>query len=107
MGGTGGVTIVQVPDEYEGPIPSRFEGDGPPELEQTEIPGLLAAPGLDRNLYFHEPEDLWYRYTYRRWYQAFRWNGNWFVLEQTPLILNKVEIVVPDKLPTLPEYEEP
>ena len=45
--------------------------------------------------------------TYRRWYQAFRWNGNWFILEDIPPLIQERTPPPPeeDELPTLPEYE--
>lgn len=106
LGATGGLTVTQVPDEYEGPIPDPFSGDAPPALEPTPYEGLLRAPSLGSDVYYHEPTDLWYRYTFRRWYQAFRWDGAWFVLPETPTILVDVETSPAEPLPTLPEYED-
>lgn len=86
-------------------VPKPFEGEEPPPLEATQKAGLFHAPSLGPNVYYFEPDDLWYRFGYRRWYQAFRWNGNWFILEDEPMILRDVKLVIP-KLPTLPEYED-
>jgi hypothetical protein len=55
-----------------------------PKLEPTGVEGLLAAPALDPTLVYYEPEELWYRYAYKRWYQAFRWDGNWFIPDDVP-----------------------
>jgi hypothetical protein len=55
-----------------------------PKLEPTGVEGLLAAPALDPTLYYYEPDELWYRYAYKRWYQAFRWDGNWFIPDDVP-----------------------
>ncbi len=99
----GAVTVTQPPPSYEPPIPERFRGEGPPELRNTDAPGLLRAPSVDRDLYYFRPDDLWYRFAYNRWYQAFSWNGNWFVPEQVPEVLKGRE---PKRtLPTLPELE--
>ncbi len=107
-GAQGGITITGPPPITEGPIPSPFEAEEPPALEPTDTPDLFSAPSLGPNVYFHESDKLWYRYAYRRWYQAFRWNGNWFVLEEPPEILSERELVKPKRedLPTLPEYED-
>lgn len=100
-----GVTITQPPPIKQRPIPDAFEGEEAPKLEATDRPGLFRAPELAENVWFHEPSDLWYRYTYRGWYQAFRWNGNWFIIEEPPEVLADVELVVPT-LPELPELPE-
>lgn len=92
-------------DRDEAPIPSPFEGSEAPPLEPTAHPGLQKAPSLGPNVYFHPAEDLWYRWAYRRWYQAFRWDGNWFVLMETPSILADVELEKVE-LPTLKGLEE-
>ena len=104
VGGTGGITTTPTRASNEGPIPDPLSGDGPPALEETDEPGLLAAPSLDANLYYHQPSELWYRHTFRRWYQAFRWNGNWFLVDEVPEFLADRSIA-PEELPTLPEYE--
>ena len=87
------------------PIPDVFSGDSQPALEATGIEGLLAARSLGPNVYFHAGDDLWYRRAYRRWYQAFRWNGNWFLVAETPEFLEgiKIEKVA---LPELPDLED-
>jgi hypothetical protein len=72
------------------PIPKMFTGDTEPILEPTGIEGLLAARSLGPNVYYHG--DLWYRRAFRRWYQAFRWNGNWFLLNETPDFLDGIAI---------------
>jgi hypothetical protein len=107
VGAAGGLTMTPIPDEYEGPIPDPFTGSEPPALEPTRHAGLKKAPSLGPDVYYDEPTELWYRYEFRRWYQAFRWNGNWFVLQETPEALASVEISPEQPLPTLPEYEEP
>ena len=102
-----GVVVTRPPPVKQPPVPSPFEGSEPPALESTETPGLLRAAALGEHVYFYEPEELWYRHAYRRWYQAFRWNGNWFILEETPELLAERTPEAPtlDELPTLPEYE--
>lgn len=96
------VTVTQPPPIKQPPIPGSFEGDAAPGLEATDRPGVFSAPELGPNVWFHEPADLWYRHAYRRWYQAFRWNGNWFVLDEPPKVLADIKVVVPE-LPELPE----
>jgi len=109
--GNFGVTITQPPAVRQPPIPEAFSGDAAPALEATDWPGLFRAPRLGPNVWFHEPGDLWYRYAYHRWYQAFRWNGNWFIVAETPAVLVGREIervALPElpELPTLPEVPE-
>lgn len=100
-----GITATPPPEVKQPPIPSPFRGEEQPVLERTDKQGLFSAPELAPNVYFYEAEDLWYRYAYRRWYQAFRWNGSWFILEEPPEILadHKLE---KRELPTIPEYED-
>jgi len=103
----GGVQITRGPptDRDEAPIPSPFEGDQTPALEPTSYVGLQKAPALGPNVYFHQAENLWYRWAYRRWYQAFRWDGNWFVLMEAPDVLAEVPLEKV-KLPTLEDLKE-
>ncbi len=100
------ITATPTPEPKQPPIPSPFSGEEEPVLEATDKDGLHMAPGLAPNVYFYEPEDVWYRYAYRRWYQAFRWNGSWFILDEPPDVLadRKLE---KRELPTIPEYENP
>ena len=102
-----GLQVKQGPpaDRPEVPIPAVFRSEEPPDLEPCPYPGLQRAPSLGPNIYFQESENLWYRRAYRRWYQAFRWNGNWFVLMETPAILADVPIEKV-RLPTLEDLEE-
>jgi hypothetical protein len=78
-----GITIQQQPLPAEPPAPERLKGDAPPPLEPFSVAGLfrvLAEP----DLYYFEPEDLWYRYWRGAWYQAFFWDGAWFPAESAP-----------------------
>jgi hypothetical protein len=68
----------------EAPVPPAFEGDADPPLEPLAAEGLFVAPTVDRQLYYYEPDDLWYRYWRDSWYQAFRWNGAWFPPRSVP-----------------------
>ncbi len=103
-----GITTTVQPESTEGPIPTRFQSDEPPALAASDVEGLFRAPSLGPNVYFHEPPNLWYRRAYRRWYQAFRWNGNWFILAETPEILvgRKIEKVELPELPDLPDLPD-
>ncbi len=114
-----GITTTVQPESREGPIPPPFQSDEAPALAASNVEGLFRAPSLGPNVYFHEPAQLWYRRAYRRWYQAFRWNGNWFILAKTPQILvgREIEKVVlpelpddpgddPRELPELPELPD-
>ena len=108
---SGSITTTTTPESREGPIPPPFKGDEPPVLEATDAEGLMKAPALGPNVYYHDPADLWYRRAYRRWYQAFRWNGNWFILPETPAVLvgreiEKVELPDLEDLPPLPQIED-
>jgi len=109
---SGAITTTTLPESREGPIPARFEAEAPPVLEPTDVEGLMKVSGLGPNVYYHDPADLWYRRAYRRWYQAFRWDGNWFILPETPVVLVGREIekvALPDlgDVPPLPEIEDP
>ncbi|MBW2281060.1 MAG: hypothetical protein JRG82_09980 [Deltaproteobacteria bacterium] len=108
---SGAITTTTLPESREGPIPARFQGSEPPVLDATDVPGLMKASGLGPNVYYHDPADLWYRRAYRRWYQAFRWDGNWFILSGTPAVLvgreiEKVELPDLEDLPPLPDVED-
>ncbi len=87
VGMNAGMSVTGPPEVRQPPVPAPFDAEGPPTLEPTDTPGLSSAPSLAPNLYYYEPDDAWYRYAYRRWYQAFRWNGNWFILDAAPEIL--------------------
>jgi hypothetical protein len=101
----GGIAVTPPPVRNEPPIPERLEAETAPALVETDAPGLLRASSVDLDLYYYRPDDLWYRFAYNRWYQAFSWNGNWFVPERVPEALIGRE---PKRtLPTLPELEEP
>jgi hypothetical protein len=92
------IQVVQTAPEMEpepqtpAPLVSMEE----PKLVATGVPGLMAAPALDPTLYYYEPDELWYRYAYRRWFQAFRWDGSWFVPEKVPDV---VKARVPEETP--------
>jgi hypothetical protein len=101
----GAVTVTAPPPRYEPPVPERFGGKAAPLLLETDAPGLLRAPSVDEHLYYYRPDDLWYRFAFNRWYQAFAWNGNWFVPEKVPDVLRGRE---PRRsFPTLPGLEAP
>ena len=99
-----GLSIVMqpAPAVKQPPIPSTFEGDGDPTLEKTDQAGLFYVPELGPNVYFYKSDDLWYRYAYHRWYQAFRWDGNWFILQDPPEVLAKRKLIRRE-LPELPD----
>ena len=85
MPGSFGVWIEPPPAlPPEPPLPARFEGAEPPQLEPTEFPGLAAAPSVDPTLYYYEPFERWYRHAFNRWYEAFAWDGHWFPPERVP-----------------------
>ena len=98
LAGTACIQVVQTAPEMEpepqtpDPLVSMEE----PKLVPTDAPGLFAAPAIDPTLYYYEPDELWYRYSYRRWFQAFRWDGSWFVPEKVPDV---VKARVPEETP--------
>jgi hypothetical protein len=98
LAGAACIQVVQTaPDmEPEPQTPDPLVSMEPPKLVPTEAPGLFAAPALDPTLYYYEPDELWYRYSYRRWFQAFRWDGAWFVPERVPDV---VKARVPEETP--------
>lgn len=84
-----GVTITTPPPVREPPLPPRLAGETMPELVPTDRPGLLVAPSVKVPLFYYEPDELWYRFWRRRWYQAFSWNGAWFEPDRVPPPLRK------------------
>jgi hypothetical protein len=83
----------------EPPLPPPFEGAAAPPLEATAVRGILVAPPEYENLYYSETDELWYRYWRTRWYQAFRWNGNWFPPEDVPPPLRAGPLEPPSRTP--------
>ncbi len=82
--------------EIEVRTPNPFTQESQGKLEATDTKGLFKAPELDKNCYYYEPKKEWYRFSYNRWFQAFRWDGYWFELrdEDVPKFLrNRVPIV--------------
>ena len=98
------IQVVQTapPMEPEPRTPDPLVSLEEPKLEPTEVEGLFAAPGLAESLFYYEPQELWYRYEYRRWFQAFRWDGYWFVPEKVPEVL---KAMVPAETPQTPQHE--
>lgn len=84
------VQVVALPPQPEdAPKLEVFTGEEPPQLEPTDVPGLLAAPELGPTVYYYEPEEYWCRFAKNRWYMAFAWDGNWFDLpdKEIPAVL--------------------
>ena len=95
---TGCIQIVKTGGEPELEVrtPNPFTTESQGKLEPTEFKGLFKAPELDKNCYYYEPKKEWYRFSYNRWFQAFRWDGYWFELrdEDVPKFLQgRVPIV--------------
>jgi hypothetical protein len=92
------IQVVQTapPQEPEPRTPEPFVSMEEPKLVPTEVPGLFAVPSLDATVYYYKPEELWYRYAYRSWYQAFRWDGAWFIPGKLPDV---VKARVPQETP--------
>jgi hypothetical protein len=95
---SGCVQVVQTQTEPEievrAPLPFTKENYG--TLEPTDVKGLFKAPDLDKTCYFYEPKKEWYRFSFNRWFQAFRWDGSWFELreEDVPKFLRgRVQLV--------------
>ena len=80
---------IEPPPEFppEPPVPEAFTGEAAPDLVPAGMEGLSRAPSVDPHLYYYAPEDLWYRYWKKSWYQAFRWNGAWFPPSSVPAAL--------------------
>jgi len=78
----GCIQVVQLPgiEEKEVRTPKPFLAMEDPQLEATDYPGLFRAPSLDASCYFYKPDKYWFRFTYNKWFQAFRWDGAWFEL---------------------------
>ena len=75
------VQVVQrPPEEPPPPTPDPYLAAGPGELVATDHPGLFQAPELGRTCYTYEPKREWYRFAYNHWYQAFRWDGDWYLV---------------------------
>lgn len=84
------VGVVQLPPQPpDAPRLDVFSGQAPPELQTTDVPGLLAAPELGPTVYYYEPGEYWCRFARNRWYMAFSWDGNWFDLpdDELPTVL--------------------
>ncbi len=77
--------IALPPPPPDAPKLETFQGDGPPPLEPTDVPGLLAAPSLGRTVYYYEAQEYWCRFARNRWYMAFDWDGNWFDIPDAEL----------------------
>lgn len=87
---TGGIWVVEEPPPPPEPrVPPRIEANGPPELVPTDRAGLLQARVGPIELYYYEPDGLWYRRDGRRWFQAFRWDGYWFPPARLPEVLGE------------------
>jgi hypothetical protein len=75
------VQVVQrAPDAPPPRTPDPYLAEAPGDLVPTDHPGLFQAPELGRTCYTYEPDRSWYRFAYSNWYQAFRWDGEWFLL---------------------------
>jgi hypothetical protein len=110
--GAGCIQIVQQPTEPEIEVrtPKPFTSENHGKLEPTELKGLFQVPELDKACYYYEPKKEWYRFSYNRWFQAFRWDGAWFELrdEDVPKFLQgRVQIVEgPTKKKRLEELDK-
>ena len=94
----GCIQVVQTapPMEPEPQTPDPLVSLEDPKLQPTATEGLFAVPGLKENVFYYEPNELWYRYEYRKWFQAFRWDGYWFVPDKVP---DAVKAQVPEETP--------
>ncbi len=75
------------PERREPPAPKPFKAEAAPALAATSYAKLFRAPSVSENLYYYEPDELWYRRWKGRWYQAFSWDGHWFPPKQVPQAL--------------------
>jgi hypothetical protein len=106
------IQIVQTPSEPEIEVrtPNPFTNENQGKLEPTDFKGLFTAPELDKNTFYYAPKKEWYRFSYNRWFQAFRWDGYWFELrdEDVPRFLQgRVEVVQgPTKKKRLEELDK-
>ena len=109
-GGCIQVVRQQGEPEIEIRTPNPFTKENQGQLEPTDFKGLFKAPELDKNCYYYEPKKEWYRFSYNRWFQAFRWDGYWFELrdEDVPKFLqNRVPVVAePTKKKRLEELDK-
>lgn len=96
--------------EIEVRTPNPFTNESQGQLEATDFKGLFKAAELDKDTYYYEPKKEWYRFSYNRWFQAFRWDGYWFELrdEDVPKFLqNRVPVVAaPTKKKRLEELDK-
>jgi hypothetical protein len=108
----GCIQVVQQPSEPEIEVraPKPFTNESQGKLEPTEVKGLFKVPELDKSCYFYQPKKEWYRFSYNRWFQAFRWDGSWFELrdEDVPKFLQgRAEVVAePSKKKRLEELDK-
>ena len=109
---TGCIQIVRTNTEPEIEVrtPNPFTKESQGKLEPTDFKGLFKAPELDKDCYYYEPKKEWFRFSYNRWFQAFRWDGYWFELrdEDVPKFLqNRVPVVAePTKKKRLEELDK-
>ena len=73
------IVTTQGEPEIEVRTPKPFLGDGPGDLQPTDVKGLFKAPKLDPNCYYYKPKDEWYRFSYNRWFTAYKsWQAEWW-----------------------------
>ena len=87
-----GVWVVEEPPRPPEPrVPPPLQAEATPPLLPTDRAGLLRAHVGAVELFYHEPEGLWYRRDRGRWFQAFRWDGHWFPPARLPQQLSEGE----------------
>ena len=79
-----GVWVVEEQPPPEPRVPAPLQAEAAPQLMPTDRAGLLRAHVGAVELFYHEPEGLWYRRDGGRWFQAFRWDGYWFPPARLP-----------------------
>lgn len=97
------------PEPPQPPMPKPFASQpaqATPALAPTAYTGLFRAPSVSENLYYYEPDELWYRRWKGRWYQAFAWDGHWFPPRQVPQALKDLAAAQRAATPE-PQTEEP
>ncbi len=79
------VWVVEEPPRPPEPrVPAPLQAEAAPQLVPTDHAGLLRAHVGAVELFYHEPEGLWYRRDGGLWFQAFRWDGYWFPPARLP-----------------------
>ena len=78
------VWVVEEQPPLEPRVPAPLQAEAAPQLTPTDHAGLSQAQVGTVEVFYYEPDRLWYRRDGGRWFQAFRWDGYWFPPARLP-----------------------